>query len=458
MTLRLRLILLFSVTAFLALFTFATFLYFSSAQQRETEFFSSLEKEAQTKADLFFTAQVPSSTLHAIYESNRQTIFEVEVAIYALPFDLIYHDAVEIDFVKETPEMIETIANQGTAHFFQNDWQIIGMPYEHDGVKYIITAAAYDEYGYNKLKSQQRSSLLLIFIFSGVLLGIGIAFAHFSLRPLRRMTKEISEIQVSGLNQPISAGKFNDELYHLAEIFNNLLQRLHQSFHAQKEVVAHMSHEFRTPLAALMMEVEMAKETYKEDKNLQHILNSIYADAEKMRLLAESLINLAKAQYDESEIDKVLFRVDELLLETQVELMQSSPNYSVSMHYDTFPEATNTYEWVGNPYLMKQAFLNLIENACKYSADNSCEIRLGLKEHQIEIKFIDHGIGISAEDTEHLFKPFYRVENNQSEGFGIGLALTAQIIQLHESKISVASTPGKDSTFTILLNPFQSSY
>lgn len=451
MTLRLRLILLFFITSLISLSCFALFSYLDSQQNREDEFFYALEKEAITKADLFFKANVADSTLHAIYESNRRTIFEVEVAIYALPFQLIYHDAVDIDFVKETPKLIKGIAENGKVQFYQEDWQIVGIPYIFNQQTYVITAAAYDESGHNQLTHQRNSSLLLIASFSVIIIGIGAAFAHFSLKPLRKMTKEISNIQISGLDRPISAGKFNDELKELANIFNHLLKRMHQSFDAQKEVVAHMSHEFRTPLAALMMDIELTKTAYSKDAKLLETLNSLEKDALRMKKLSDSLMDLAKAQYDHSEVDKTLFRLDELVYEAHSELLHSKPNYKIEIHYNTLPETTDNYQFFGNTYLLKLALLNLMDNACKYSSPSHCKIKLSYLRNEIQIQVIDYGKGIHMEDLPHIFNAFYRSEQDyKEEGFGIGLALTYQILNQHGVQIKVDSKVKDGTTITLI--------
>lgn len=455
MTLRIRLVLLFFITSLIALSTFAIFSYIDSKKNREIEFYNALEKEAITKADLYFKAEVPDSTLHAIYENNRQTIHEVEVAIYALPFELIYHDAVAIDFVKETPKMIQEIAERGGTQFYQNEWQIIGIPYHFHEETYIITAAAFDEYGYKQLKHKQNNSLALIIIFSLIIVGIGLVFAHYSLKPLRKMTNEISTIQISGLDQAITVGKLNDELKELAIIFNNLMARMHQSFRAQKEVVAHMSHEFRTPLAALMMEIELAKSKFDQDENLLETFNLLEQDALKMKNLSDGLMNLAKAQYDHSEVDKELFRMDELLLEAQTELLHSKTHYQIQVNYITFPQTPQSYEYYGNKYLIKLALLNLLDNACKYSNPHRCEVELSFEQQNIQLRFIDQGIGIKEEYLDHIFDAFYRINNTHvQEGFGIGLALTAQILQLHDATITIQSKLNIGTTITLIFSKY----
>src|SRR5690554_2161584 len=106
---RTRLTILFTLITATILLVFAFVTYYSAKGNREKEFYVVLKKEAITTANLFFDAKVEAATLQDIYQSNRKVLNEVEVAIYKRDFHLLYHDAIDIDLVKETPEMIEEI-------------------------------------------------------------------------------------------------------------------------------------------------------------------------------------------------------------------------------------------------------------------------------------------------------------------------------------------------------------
>ncbi len=148
-----RLTLLFTLITATILLAFAFVIYHVDTVNREKEFYSLLKKEAITKANLILNARVEPEILQDIYRSNRQILNEVEVAIYDTEFNLLYHDAMDIDFVKETQEMIDEIILKQEIEFYQEDWQVVGLLYPFQGSIYIVTAAAYDQYGFNKLNS-----------------------------------------------------------------------------------------------------------------------------------------------------------------------------------------------------------------------------------------------------------------------------------------------------------------
>jgi len=137
-------------------------------------------------------AKVDKKTLEDIYHNNRKILNEVEVAIYDTRFDLLYHDAVDIDFVKETPAMLQDILKNKEIRFYQEKWQVIGITFPYKDKTYIITAAAYDQYGYNKLNSL-LSTIFLVFILSIFLIyAAGIFFS-----------KKVAEIKTSFPNWPV---------------------------------------------------------------------------------------------------------------------------------------------------------------------------------------------------------------------------------------------------------------
>ncbi|MBD1362554.1 hypothetical protein IDJ77_01915 [Mucilaginibacter sp. ZT4R22] len=114
--------------------------YFSFSQNREEEYYNPLTHAAINKANLLLDAKIPPAVLQLIYHNSENTLLGEEVAIYDTSFDLLYHDAVEIDKVKETKQMITKIVSQKEIKFYQGDLQLVGILYRHNKVDYVITA------------------------------------------------------------------------------------------------------------------------------------------------------------------------------------------------------------------------------------------------------------------------------------------------------------------------------
>ena len=452
MKVRTRLTILFTVITATILLAFASVIYFSAKKNREKEFYSILKKEAITKANLFFNAKVDAQTLQDIYRNNREILNEVEVAIYDTGFNLLYHDAVDIDYVKETPEMINEIFQKGEIQFYQQDWQVIGLRYEYKNKNYIITATAIDQYGYNKLNSLLKNSII-VFIISIIFIYIaGLYFSKKAFDPVKDMIEKAKVISATNLDLRLNSNGSKDELAELANTFNEMLNRLENSFDAQKHFVSNISHELRTPLAAIITELELSTNKEKSVAEYKSTIQNALGDAKKLVRLLNSLLDLAKASYDPSEIAFKPIRIDEILLDARQQVQQANSDYKIDIVFEQEFENENQISINGNEYLLKVAFANLFENGCKFSKDKQSSVSISFERDKIQLRFTDKGIGISEDDLKYIFTPFYRGENKiYAEGNGIGLALTKNIILLHKGTISVSSKQNEGTTFYVEL-------
>jgi len=450
---RTRLTILFTIITATILLAFAFVVYYSAKENREKEFYTSLKKEAITKAHLILEAKVEANTLQDIYRTNRKLLDEVEVAIYDTNFQMIYHDAVELDLVKETPEMINKINEKGSLQFYLDDFQVLGMPYVYEGKTYIITAAAYDKYGFNKLNSLFHTLLIVFFISIVFMFAAGRYFSKKAFAPVLEMTNKARLISATNLDLRLDSNGQKDELSILAQTFNEMLDRLENSFEAQKNFVSNISHEIRTPLAAIIAELELAINKERSLEEYQSAIGHALNDARKLARLSNSLLDFAKASYDPSEISFKNLRIDEVLLDARQQILQSHPNHKIDLHFNTAFEKEKDISIRGNEYLLKTAFVNLIENGCKFSENNKITVSISFDDQQIKLEFKDQGIGISTGDLKAIFTPFYRGDNKSyADGNGIGLALTKKIIELHNGEIEVESVVGERTVFRVIVN------
>ncbi|MDR0801140.1 HAMP domain-containing sensor histidine kinase [Fluviicola sp.] len=455
MKIRTRLTLLFTITTATILLAFAYIIYYSAKKKREQEFYSLLKKEALTKANLFFNTNINKQTLQDIYRRNRQIMNEVEVAIYDSHYKLLYHDAADIDFVKETRKMIREICQKGKIGFYQDDWQVIGLRYEFKGKDYILTATSVDHYGYKKLHSLLWT-IVIVFIISILFIYItGRFFSKKAFEPVKEMTERAKLISATNLDLRLFANGSKDELSGLANTFNEMLIRLENSFDAQKHFVSNISHELRTPLAAIITELELSTHKNRTPEEYKTAIKNALNDAKRLVRLSNSLLDLARASYDPSEIAFKTIRIDEILLDARQQVQQGNPDYKIDIHFDAeFLRAENEdlVSVKGNEYLLKVAFVNLFENGCKFSTDKQSVVSISFREEKILLRFSDNGIGISEDDLKNIFLPFYRGDNKKfAEGNGIGLSLTEKIVLLHHGTISVTSRQGKGTTFLLEL-------
>lgn len=425
--------------------------YVASEHIRSKTFFHDLRSEAVTKAHLFLGGQVDSEVMQSIYLNNRKFINEVEVAVYDTSFRMLYHDAVQNDIIKEDSAMIQTIVTDGDMEFYVDGYQCIGMLYDYGGRIYVVTAAAYDGYGYDNLASLLNALIVLFVIGLSLLFVSGYYLSRAALKPIRDIVAEAENITATSISRRLPVKNEKDELGELATTFNDLLSRLEESFNSQKMFVSNVSHELRTPLAALMAELGITLQKERTPQQYRNALDNVMNDARRMNSLIDGLLNLAKADYGKEQISMQEIRLDELLLDVRECILRAHPEYKIELVFDEQETDDDRFVTVsGNSYLLSIAFSNLIENNCKYSPDRTSFVQISFWDKWTVVRMSDNGAGLSDDERQNMFKLFYRgKQEHVAAGHGIGMALAQKIINLHQGKINVLSDEGKGTTFVV---------
>lgn len=427
-------------------------IYIASEHTRSKTFFHDLKSEAVTKAHLFLQNQVDAQTMQSIYLNNRKFINEVEVAVYTDDFRMLYHDAIQNDIIKEDRAMVERILRQKEIEFYIDKYQGIGILYPFEGKNYIVTAAAYDGYGHDNLDELRRTLFILFAIGSSLLFVACYFLARASLKPIREIVREAEAITAQHIDRRLPVKNERDELGELSTAFNALLDRLEVSFNSQKMFVSNVSHEMRTPLAALIAEVDLSLQKERTEEQYRRAMQHVLLDARRMARLIDGLLNLAKADYQKEQIKMEEIRLDELLLDTREMILRTHPDYHIELLFEQEGDDDRLITVMGNRYLLNIAFSNLMENNCKYSEDKSSFVQISYWEKWTTVRLSDDGMGMSEKDKQHLFTLFYRGEQEKAiEGHGIGMPLSQKIISLHQGNIAVHSEQGKGTTFVVEL-------
>lgn len=456
MKIRSKIALRYSGITALLMMIFAAVIYLMSSRDREKEFYDDLRKEGISKASLIIEGKASPDIMHSIYKNNIEFIDEVEVAIYTMQDSLLYHDAKDIDIVKETPELLYRIKSNAKngIRFFEGKYQAIGFLFRYDNINYVVTAAAYDGYGYAKLRNLSISLLLLCSISVAISFIIGYYLAKRALRPVKKISDRMKDITANNLDLRLLKYNENDEFGELADSFNKALDIIESSFESQKMFVSNVSHELRTPLAALVGEIDLALLKDRSVDEYKKTLNNSQQDAQKLIRLLNDLLDLAKASYEESKISMTKVRIDEILLDARELILKAKPDYNINLQFLQTVDDSGFVTVKGNAYLLKIAFANLMENNCKFSDDMTSSVRISLVDKKIVLFFSDNGIGIPKDELQRIFIPFFRGQNKQySQGNGIGLALVKKVITLHKGTIDVYSVVGEGTNFKIELQP-----
>ena len=438
------------VTAFLMI-VFAVVIYIISSHDRERESYDDLRKEGASKTSLVLDGKVLPEVMHSIYKSNIEFIDEVEVAIYTKNDSLIYHDAKDIDIVKETPELLAKVKEgKSDVSFFVGKYQATAFLFHYKGDDYVVTAAAYDGYGYVKLRNLALSLLMLGLISIIASFILGYYLAKRALTPVAEISDKMKDITAKNLNLRLLNYNKKDEFGELADSFNKVLDIIESSFESQKMFVSNVSHELRTPLTILIGELDLTLLKDRTIDEYKELLSSSRQDAQRLVELLNDLLDLAKASYDESKISITDVRIDEVLLDARESILQSNANYTINLQFDELMNRTEQITVKGNEYLLKIAFANLMENNCKFSENNTSSVHILYLENKIVLSFLDTGIGIPKSEIKNIFNPFFRGKNKHyHDGNGIGLALVQKVATLHKATIDVHSMVGEGTTFIL---------
>jgi len=447
-----KLTLLFAVLTTALLLAFAMAVYFSYAKSRQDEYYKMLRQQATIKANLLFNAKINANVLQLIYKNSSNSSFQEEVAIYDANFNLLYHDDISVDKVKETKQMIDKVISQKEIRFTQGTAQEIAFLYRNDGTKYVITAASHDKAGQAMLR-HLRYTLFFAFVASVIIITVfGRFLSSKALQPVSNLVDNVNKITASNLHQTVDEGNGKDEIAELAITFNQMLKRLEYSFGAQKLFVYNISHELRTPLSAMIAELDLALAKERSIERYKEVIGLSLTDARKIVRLINGMLDLAKASYDQTEISFKDVRLDEVLLDASQQLLETNEGFTVPLSFEKEIEDDHYITIKGNEYLLKTAFINLMENACKFSDKKQCKVTISYLKNKTIVIFADEGIGIPVDDITHIFTPFYRGSNRSfADGYGIGLSLCQKIVQLHKGEINVNSITGKGTTFTLTL-------
>ncbi len=428
-------------------------IYFVTDKTRKAAFYNDLRGQAITKANLFLQEHLDAKTMQSIYLSNIKTTNEVEVAVFSTLGDLLYHDAIQHDIIKEDKTMFEEILSNKEIRFQVDKYQAIGLKYNFHGKDYIITAAAFDSIGHHNQRELLKTLSILFIIGLTLLFIVAYFLAYSALKPIRDIVKEVNSFAGSDLDRRLPLQNSKDELNELSRAFNDMLERQEKAFSSQKSFIANVSHELRTPLAALTGELDLAISKQRTPEQYKRAIEYALGDAHRMTRLVDGLLNLAKADYQKKLIKMEPIRLDELLLDTRDVILRAHPQYHVELLFEQEAAEDDCLITVnGNTYLLTIAFSNLIENNCKYSQNNSSFVQISYWDKWTIIRMSDDGIGMTEKDLENLFKLFYRGEQEGVvQGYGIGMALSQKIIDTHDGNIAVHSEKGRGTTFVVQL-------
>lgn len=280
---------------------------------------------------------------------------------------------------------------------------------------------------------------------------IGYIISKKMLKPIDNITKAAENISINNLNERIDMKGPEDELKRLAATFNNMINRLQDSFNRQTQFVSDASHELRTPIAVISGYVNLLDRWGKNDKKaLEKSIYAIKFEVSTMADMIEKLLFLAKGDSGVLEMNKTRFFLNKLIDEVIEE------SRLIDKTHNILSEKNQVVEILADYKMIKQMFRIFIDNSIKFTPENgNIVLNSVIKEKTIEMTISDTGIGIPKEEIERIFDRFYTVDKSRSKdkgGTGLGLSIAKWIVDRHNGNIEVISEEGKGTRIIIKIN------
>lgn len=267
---------------------------------------------------------------------------------------------------------------------------------------------------------------------------LGSKINHRMFKPIIAMTNSAKKITGNSLNERIDVANSYDELKDLGETFNKMMDRIENSYRKQKQFVNDASHELRTPIAVIQGYSNLLDRWGKDDeKILLESIEAIKDESEHMKHLVNSLLFLARADKNETKLEKKTFLINDLLEELIKEnrLIDSSHAFEKTIEGNLLIHADRN--------LIKQALRIFIQNSIKFTEEGGkITLKAFSRENNIVIDICDTGIGIPKKDLKNIFDRFYRADESRSKnkgGTGLGLSIARLIIRSHKGRILIRS-------------------
>jgi heavy metal sensor kinase len=327
-----------------------------------------------------------------------------------------------------------------------------GTTIEVKGQKYVVMVAA----SLTNMRSIQRRLLgtLSLSIPIAILLALvgGALLANRAIEPLNRMTETAQLISADHLDERIELNRGDVELRRLADAFNEMLQRLDQSFKQIRQFTADASHELRTPVAILLGETDLAVNDLLSYEECKAALKSRREELQRMAQIVDDLLALSQIEYGEKPLQVKPLDFSDLVIEVCEQQRNQARAKGVTIEImETVPVRIE-----GDSSRLRQMVRNILDNAIKYTpAGGRVAVELDQPNGTaFRLCISDTGMGIPYSAQSQIFDRFYRVDQARTRedgGSGLGLSIVKQIIEAHGGRVSVKSEMGIGTSMTLTM-------
>ncbi len=307
----------------------------------------------------------------------------------------------------------------------------------------------------NTIESTLHKIIIIMVIGGTIYLAVAVLgsllIAKKSLKPISTITDTAAAIEHGDLSLRITGIITKDEVGHLSETFNSMLEHLETSFNRERQFTSDASHELRTPVAIIMAYAEALLARCDKDQDCgddqQRALDQIHIETKKMNVIISQLLMLARGGEGKYKTEIENIDLNEIISSVVEQLQEQATAAEISLQY----KPAKGLEIAADQSLLTQMLINLVENGIKYGKPGGY-VRILTEKVSDGTKIIveDNGIGIFSNDLPNIFDRFYRADKSRDRsGTGLGLSIVKWIVDEHHGTISVISEPDKGTSFII---------
>ncbi|MEK7165967.1 MAG: ATP-binding protein, partial [Patescibacteria group bacterium] len=267
--------------------------------------------------------------------------------------------------------------------------------------------------------------------------------------PIFLISEKMKAISSEYLDERVTTQNSGDEIEKLAVSFNSLLDRLQESFRRERQFIGDVAHELKTPLSTIKGEIELTLSKNRSSGEYQKALSETLIDTNRLSTTVKNILDLAWIGAEKPNLENNSVNLSAVL----TELTDVAVKLASHKHITLKSRIEDDVFVAGSEDKLGRAFLNLIDNAIKYTPkDKTVSISLRKKKNNALIRIQDTGIGISEDELPHIFERFYRGSRTaKTLGSGLGLAIAQGIINAYHGEVNLTSKVGIGTTVTIAL-------
>ena len=435
----------------LILFFLGSSVYYFLSNYSYADFYKRLEVSVSVAEKRHFESNhKDAQVLKNIREEHLELLSDEKEYILYCPSETAIKQIAETNSIPIN--LLNLVYTQKFANFQKDDIFYYGKKRETAKGFYFVIVSAKNYYNSHHLILLRKVLLVGGFISILIIIYLTYLFSKRFFDPIDKIITKVNSISTDNIHLRLDDIKNTDEIKRLTTTFNNLLNRIEIAFETNKNFISNASHEFGTPLTAIIGEADVALLKDRTPVEYKEALQKILKQSERLNKISQSLLFLAQIGYKENKFNYSIIRTDELILQANEIMNQLIPKNNIKIDFELLPENPKKLKVMGNKDLLMLAITNIMTNACKYSSNKPVIVSLASTNNEIVLIIKDQGIGIPESELPFIFDPFFRASNTAAyDGYGIGLPLSQNIIKIHKGELMINSVLHKGVTVQVKL-------